>query len=279
LSDAAFYDQYVAALGTKHVLKFPMLDIWLRDFAFSNGQNPILFRYSATAQSGDQKDADDVQAAFVALIEQAGLIYKRSDLFNDGGNVVDDGAGNVVISNKFLRDNHLSQKQARQLLKHSSKIKNIAFIEADERGGLEHADGVVAFVDKNILLVNTYAKNSQYARQLKADLQQGLPNVAIYEIVTPYDGRNIYDHRFGSACGLYINALVTDERIYLPQFGIAEDAIALAQVRAITSKQVIPIDAFKICHMGGGVRCMSWQLKGRNAQKLLNYVEMIKHSQ
>jgi hypothetical protein len=34
--------------------------------------------------------------------------------------------------------------------------KQIAFIEADEQGGLEHADGVVSLVDQNTLVINAY---------------------------------------------------------------------------------------------------------------------------
>ena len=92
--------------------------------------------------------------------------------------------------------------------------------------------------------------------------------MTIHEVVTPYDGSEVYDERFGSACGLYTNALVTPERIYFPQFGVAEDAIALEQVRAATSREVIPVMSARVCQMGGGVRCMSWQLRGENARAL-----------
>jgi len=51
----------------------------------------------------------------------------------------------------------------------------IAFIESDEQGGLEHADGVVAFVDTNTLIINAYEEDPGYARELRADLESGLP--------------------------------------------------------------------------------------------------------
>ena len=271
LADEEFYDDYVAALGKDSVLKASMLDIWMRDFAPSNATHPVMFRYTAVAQSGSQKDADDVQEALAVLAEDAGLFFEESDLLNDGGNFVDDYAGNIVISKKFLRDNNLSEEQAREKLTAFENIQNVAFIEADEQGGLEHADGVVSFVDVNTLIVNSYPEDKEYAQQLKADLRRGLPNVKIHDIITPYDGSEIYDERFGSACGLYTNALVTPERIYLPQFGIPEDEIALKQVQAVTSREVIPVSSGQVCTMGGGVRCLSWQLRGSNAEKLLKY--------
>ncbi len=272
LAGRSTYADYVAVLGSDKVLPIPMLDIWMRDFSLSNTTHPMMFRYTAAGQGGDQDAADEVQEAFAAFLERAGIRIEGMALLNDGGNFVDDYAGNVVVSKKFLRDNDLSEDEARRVLRSLDDIDQVAFIEADEQGGLEHADGVVSFVDTNTLIVNTYPDDPDYARQLVSDLKRGLPNVRIHEIVTPYDDSSIYDSRFGSACGLYTNALVTPERVYLPQFGVPEDKIALAQVRAVTTRQVVPVGSRDVCTMGGGVRCMSGQLRGRHAERVLDYV-------
>jgi len=276
LTDKHSYDAYVAILGKDSVAIAPMLDIWMRDFGLSNVTNPMMFRYTpegqGTGKTG-QSEADAVQEQLAEVLQRAGLSFSASDLLNDGGNFVDDYAGNVVISTKFLTDNALSEDKARAMLTALDGINNVAFIEADEQGGLEHADGVVSFVDINTLAINAYPEDPQYARKLTMDLRRGLPDVKIFEIVTPYDGSIIYDPRFGSACGLYTNALVTPQRIYLPQFGIPEDKLAMQQIRAITTKEIIPIPSAKVCQMGGGVRCMSWQLRGSNAEKLKRYLQ------
>jgi len=273
LSNEDFYDDYVKSLGADKVILTPMPDIWMRDFTVLNAVKPVMFRYSAAGQGNNQDDADAVQEEFAELAEGAGLLFSETDLINDGGNFVDDYAGNVVISKKFLRDNKLNEDEAHKQISKVTKVTNIAFIEADEQGGLEHADGVVSFVDENTLVINSYPEDKVYANQLKADLRAGLPNVKIHEITTPYDGSKIYDKRFGSACGLYTNALVTPDKVYLPQFGIPEDKLALEQVRAVTKREVIPVSSSKVCHMGGGVRCMSLQLRGDNAKKLLSYAK------
>ena len=232
-----------------------------------------MFRYSAEGQGKDQDSADEVQEVFADFAEKAGLIFSETDLINDGGNFIDDYAGNVVLSRKFLRDNQLIESSARQKVMALTYAKQVAFIEADEQGGLEHADGVVSFIEENVVMINSYSEDTEYARDLKADLKSSFPKVKIYEIVTPYDGRKIYDEQFGSACGLYTNALVTPKRIYFPQFGIPEDHTALEQIRTITNKEIVPIPSKQVCHMGGGVRCMSLQLRGENAIKLLNYAK------
>lgn len=249
-----------------------MQDIWMRDFSSSNPNAPILFRYTARGQGGGKKgqlNADAVQSKFKQYIQKAGLKFTSTNLFNDGGNWVDDGAGHVVVSTKFLSDNKISEDAARKKLMALTGLKHIAFIDSDEQGGLEHADGVVSFIDENTLVINSYPEDPEYSQKLKADLRRGLPNVKIAEIITPYDGSQIYDQKFGSACGLYTNMLVTPQRIYFPQFGIKEDNIALQQIRALTKREIIPILSNNVCHMGGGVRCMSWQLRGENAKLLL----------
>lgn len=275
LTDDDAYDRYAAALGDHRVAVVPQADIWTRDFGPANPAAPVMFRYTAAGQGGGtdgQIDADAVQEDLAWLVEAAGLAVAESDLLNDGGNFVEDGTGNAVVSRKFLRDNALSEEEARAALRAETGLRHVAFIEADEQGGLEHADGVVAFVAPNTLIVNSYPDDPDYAARLRADLERGLPGVAIHEIVTPYDGTAIYDDRFGSACGLYTNALVTPQRIYLPQFGIPEDSVALDQVRAVTDREVVPVPSAGVCFMGGGVRCLSWQLRGPDAAALLDYL-------
>jgi len=277
LTDEAGYADYEEALGTEHVVIAPMDDIWMRDFSLSNVQAPVMFRYTAAGQGGNargQFDADAVQENFTRTIDGAGLTYRISDLLNDGGNFVDDYAGRVVVSRKFLADNALDEETAREAIKHETGMKHVAFIDADEQGGLEHADGVVAFVEPNVLVVNRYEEDPDYAAALRADLESGLPGVTLHEIVTPYDGTQIYDDRFGSACGLYTNMLVTPNRIYLPTFGIPEDDVALASMEQWTDKEIVPVSAQQVCAMGGGVRCMSWQLRGKNAEQLLEWARM-----
>lgn len=274
LSGADDYDAYVAELGKNRVARVEMQDIWMRDFSPLNAAQPIMFRYTAAGQGGGrngQREADYVQDIFAALLLSAGVSFTESDLLNDGGNFVDDYAGNVVLSRKFLRDNGLSETAARDQIKRITGATHVAFIEADEQGGLEHADGVVAFISENTLVVNSYPEDPQYAANLRADLESELPGVIIHEIVTPYDGSQIYDERFGSACGLYTNMVVTPSRIYLPQFGIPEDSLALESVRSWTDREVVPVQSGEVCKMGGGVRCMSWQMRGAHAEAMMQY--------
>lgn len=275
LASPHHYTEYAAALGENHVAQLEMQDIWMRDFSPLNAVNPVMTRYSSAGQGGGRKgqsESDFVQEALYKVIQSAFLRFTESNLINDGGNFVDDYAGNVVLSRKFLRDNKLSERAGRAAVKKLTGARNVAFIDADEQGGLEHADGVVAFISENVLVINAYPEDPQYSQALKADLIRALPKVTLHEIITPYEGGDIYDKRFGSACGLYTNMLVTPERIYFPQFGIPEDGQALSDMRRWSDKQIIPVSSQTVCKMGGGVRCMSWQVHGADALRLAQYL-------
>lgn len=275
LTGPALQSRYVAALGDDRVALVPMSDIWMRDFSPLNAAAPVMMRYSAAGQGGGrkgQREADYVQDQLVRLLKTSDVSGPESDLINDGGNFVDDYDGRVVLSRKFLRDNGLSETKGRIAVMATTGADHVAFIDADEQGGLEHADGVVAFVGPNALVINSYPDDPNYAAQLHADLRAGLPGVTIHEIITPYDGSEIFDARFGSACGLYTNMLVTPQRIYFPQFGIPADAIALRQIQSWTELDVVPVRSDQVCKMGGGVRCMSWQVRGATATALKAYL-------
>lgn len=275
LSSEKSYKTYAKEVGAKHVLIYPMDDIWMRDFTLTNPSGEaIVFRYTAEAQGGydnAQQVADQVQETFLSLANEAGLRYKSTSLLNDGGNLVDDYAGNRILSTKFLNDNSLTEKQARQKLVALTGAKHVAFIESDEPEGLEHADGIASFVDDNVVVINEYPDDERYASYLKSELKRQLPGVTVHSIVTPYDPDTTFDSQYPSACGLYTNMLVTPDKIYFPQFGIPEDKLALEQLEAITSKKVVPVSSEQVCGLGGGVRCMSLQLRGENAEKLLDY--------
>jgi agmatine/peptidylarginine deiminase len=47
------------------------------------------------------------------------------------------------------------------------------------------------------------------------------------------------------------------------------DQKALTIIKQNTSKKVIPVNAESVCPMGGSVRCLTWQVTGANAVKLI----------
>ncbi|MDQ8039140.1 MAG: agmatine deiminase family protein [Rickettsiella sp.] len=243
-----------------------MHDIWIRDFATVLPTSPTLFRYTATAQANNQEDADWVQKKFEFFIKRNGIEYKRSMLKLDGGNVVDDQCDKLVVTQRFLEDNHLDYESGKEQLKKITGFKQIAIIPADSEVGLAHADGMLMFIDTNTLVINKYTYPLR--EEIFKELNLAFPSLKIIE-VTAEPGIEAWHSHFPSACGLNVNAVVTHRCIYMPDFGKKNDDKFLALVKQHSSKTIIRIPAGKVCKMGGSVRCLTWQLIGENAKRLI----------
>ncbi len=249
------------------LLKANMRDIWMRDFTTVNPFHPVQFRYSAAAQGGKQSDADWVQDGFINFTDEHGIKYQVSKLILDGGNLVDNYKDKVIVTDRFLEDNKLSNDKAVQTLKKLLGASQVAVIPSDDSEGLAHADGMAMFLDNNTVALNKYEE--PFRSDVMNALNNAFPGVKVVEIETKFND-SVWDERFGSACGIYTNSIVTDKFIYLPQFGTKQDKKALTRIQENTSKKVVPIDASKVCYMGGSVRCLGWQVSGDNAKKLIN---------
>ena len=266
LADKRTVKELSATLPNDVLLEAPMEDIWMRDFAPVRPEHPVLFRYSAAAQSGSQEDSDKVQAALVRFAQHHNLSFERAPWILDGGNVVENGIDKAIVTDRFLSDNHLDKEQAVQILRDQLGVENVAILPADPEDRLAHADGMVLFTDSNTVAITRYG--GEFQKTLEQELRNAFPDVRMVEIESTFDD-NAFDPNFGSAKGIYVNATVTDHTIYLPVYGLETDGPALAKIRASTPLDVIPIDARKIGQMGGSVRCLSTQMKGENARRLI----------
>jgi len=248
------------------LLEAPMRDIWMRDFSPVRPERPVLFRYSAAAQGDDQPTADWVQAGFIRFAKRHGLRFRRTSRILDGGNVVDNGRDKAIVTDRFLSDNRLSKSKAIALLQKELGVERVAILPADPEDHLGHADGMVLFIASNTVALTSYG--GAFQKKLKRELRKAFPDIQIIELETRFDSE-AWDPKFGSAKGIYANATVTDRTIYLPIYGMETDAKAIEQIRARTDREVVTIDASQIARMGGSVRCLTGQMKGENALKLI----------
>lgn len=244
-----------------------MGDIWMRDFTTVNPGNPVHFRYTAAAQGGSQDESDYVSETFQAFASEKELMYKKSDLILDGGNVVDNYAGGYIITERFLDDNDLTKDEAKEELGKVLGSDQIAIIPSDDVDGLAHADGMVMFVEEDVIIINDYAYDPELKEKIMAELEDVFPESKIVEVPLEWD-EAAYDERFSSACGINVNAVVTDQTIYMPHFGKDTDDEVIEIIARHTQKKIIPVPAENVCQMGGSVRCLSWQVAGENAEKL-----------
>lgn len=242
------------------LLEAEVSDIWLRDFGSVHPERMVQFQY-------DRPRERYVQKSLRALIDRFGLDIKRSRLKVDGGNVVDNAGDSVILTEKvFERNRRMNEDAVFDTLQRTLGAKQIAFIPMDDEY-LGHSDGMVMFLGPRKVLVNRYRSDPKFGAEVKRALREGLPGVTISEI----DGEGYGEQygRFASACGIYVNSTVTYRHIYTPTFGDGKDGPALRTIQSGTRKQVVPIQAREVCKLGGSVRCLSWQLTGENARKLI----------
>ena len=242
-------------------------DIWMRDFTTVNPEQPIQFLY--TSASMKESESAEVQNSLKKFEDRYDIKRATTNLLLDGGNIVDNYKGRVITTTRFMEDNHLSYAEAKQALKELLNAKEVAILEPDEPV-LAHSDGMVSWVDDDVLLVNKYSDQPGFRKKTLDELQLSFPGITIIEILVAYKTNppGQWDG-FESACGVHLNATVTYKNIYVPTFNMEHDNEAIATIKKYSSKKIIPINAENVCAMGGSVRCLTWQLTGENAQKLI----------
>lgn len=240
-------------------------DIWMRDFTTVNPLNPIQFTYAPSYFDDEPQTPRSTQESFNKFASKHGVTYKHTEYILDSGNVVDNYKGKVVVTERFLEDNDLAEDEAKEVLKELYGADHVAIIPYDDEI-MGHSDGMVMFVD-DILFANKYEE--PFRTQVLQPLKESFPDVTIVEVDAGFEIQQWKN--FASACGININSLVTFENIYVPVFGNnSYDQKFLETLGKYTDKTILTVDATNVCFMGGGVRCLSWQVTGENATNLIN---------
>ena len=246
------------------LLEAEVADIWMRDFSTVIPAQMVQFSYTPSYLS--KLDSRYIQSSFNRFARQNDLQFEKSTLILDGGNVVDNNSDMIIVTERILEDNpEWSEAKIRDELKYLLEVDNIAIIPQEEGEPMGHADGIVMFVAEDVVVVNTYGE--PFRSEVISALKKDLPDVEIVEIEADYSLEVWKD--FVSACGINLNSTVTTNYIYMPVFGNRNDGKSIAVIESLTNKVIIPINAEGVCFMGGSVRCLSWQVTGENARKLI----------
>ncbi len=240
-------------------------DIWIRDFSPVVAGAQVKFDYLPDYLS--RADANAIDNSFENWMRSIGLDYsKKSSLILDGGNVVGNGAGRIVVTDRFLYDNpHLTKQQAKNKLKQLTGATQVAIIKETPGDATGHSDGMLMWTDENTLLLHDQPRRVK--NKIINELKSAFPGVNLVIVPDYYEDDSWGG--FSSACNIYVNSLVTNDYIYVPTFNAAHDSEMLNFIQVHTTKTVVEVPAEKVCFMGGSVRCLSWQLDGRFADAIL----------
>lgn len=242
-------------------------DIWMRDFSVVQ-PGGVQFQYSPAAYDDDYDFAQQVQASFNRLIKE--FRYTKTDYYLDGGNVVDNGHNRAVVTDRFLGDNELTYEQGVEELQKLLNVDQVAIVPADDPV-LAHTDGMVMFIEQDVLVVNRY--DEPFRTDVLEELYYAFGDeLKIIEVEMGQSGQS-YDDTIESACGINVNAVVTHNTIYVPHFGDQNSDQFIETIRPHTNKTIVPIDASGVCGMGGSVRCLSWQTHGPIANQVRSVLD------
>lgn len=269
LVDRATRPHYERELPANALLDADIADIWMRDFTTVDPFDPVEFVYTDAATETKQESVA-IQHRFDVFADALGITRRRTNLKLDGGNIVDNYAGRVVTTTRFMKDNSLSHSAAKQASKETLGAREVAIVKPDE-DTLAHSDGMVMWLGSDTLLVNDYSAIDPGLRaDVLDELRKSFPGVKIIEVPVEFDDETKTQWAgFSSACGVNLNSVVTNNYVYAPTFGTGTDDRVLEVVRANTAKEVVPVDARAVCAMGGSVRCLTWQVTTRNADRIL----------
>ncbi|OEK05581.1 peptidyl-arginine deiminase [Roseivirga misakiensis] len=258
---------YENRLPSDILITAEVYDIWMRDFSTVNPQSPVQFTYSWASMT--KRESEEVQNSFNQFANTIGIERSKTNLIIDGGNLVDNYNGRVITTTRFLDDNNLTYAEGVAALKQQLGAAEVAIIVPDEEV-LAHSDGMVSWFDDNTLLINDYTTDTNLRSQVLNELSSAFPGVNLVEIPVEYASNSPGQwDGFESACGINLNATTTYNNIYVPVFNMPHEEEALRLMEANTTKNIIRVNAEGVCAMGGSVRCLTWQLTGDNAEKLI----------
>ncbi len=239
-------------------------DIWIRDFGTVSTITEVKFDYKPQYLEND--DSVWIDTSYRDWFVAKNLSSKKSNLILDGGNLVFNGEDKAITTVRVFEDNpRYSESEIDSMLKELLEVTEIAYLPEEEGDITGHSDGMAMWTESDKLLVNEYQE--PFRSQVLLELENSFSDIEIVEI--PYDLQTEFWREWPSACGYYLNSLVTEDYIYVPVYGLDKDQQILELIQSHASKQVVSIDASNVCFMGGSVRCLTWTTDGINAEKIL----------
>lgn len=247
----------------KHKVKYDFLkstkDIWCRDYMPIQTESGkfIQFRYAPSYLKGN-KEWEESRSDVKEVCKVNGIDAQFSDINLDGGNVLICD-GRAILSDRIFSENPDWDKE--KLVSELSKLLEceIIIIPAQKGDMTGHADGMVRFVNRNMILVNDLAKEYKYWRE---GMQKVVEKFGLRYIDVPFITDIKGPKHPLSAIGIYVNYLELNNLIVLPVFGREEDKQALEIIqKAFPDKVVETINYDEVAQEGGLLNCTTWVIR------------------
>lgn len=244
----------------KHKVKYSFLkatkDIWCRDYMPVQTPSGKLIQFTYDpSYLRDNKEWEDSRSDVKEVCRLNNIEALFSDINLDGGNVLICD-GRAIISDRVFSENPDRDKD--EIVKELGQLLEceIIIIPAENDDMTGHADGMVRFVNRNIILGNNLEAEYKYWRER---MQKVIEKYNLKYINMPFFVPKDSKHPL-SAVGVYVNYLEVDNLIVLPVFGKEEEdnqAITIIK-EAFPGKAVETIDYNDVAYEGGLLNCTTW---------------------
>jgi agmatine deiminase len=253
------------------VVQLPLDDSWLRDsgpiYVYDDGvRRAVHFRFNSWGEKFLPFDRDVEIGGLIA--EKLGDEVRKAPLVLEGGSILSDGAGSLLVTEQCLlnpnRNPHLSREQIEDSLREWLGVGSIVWLG---RGLLEdrdtdgHVDLIAAFMREGQVLLQTVApdnpnfgnceENRARLRQAGIDVLE-LPYLPYVEVA----GETV-------AAG-YLNLYLCNGAAIVPVCGDDTEADALELIaQAFGDREIVPVPGALLAYGGGGPHCITQQVPPR----------------
>lgn len=255
------------------VIDVQVSDLWLRDLAPIRNTFFTFMRPNGKGFIQQQNFK-----SYLSQCTQNGHAIQQSVLKADGGNVVHNDEDTAIITTRILSKNsEYSYDQIFLELKKKLNLRNIVLVPEVSGEVSGHADLTLSFLDRNTVAFTDLTRKGRLRKVLQKKLGSKFRLVELDSIVIRDNPKFVT-----TACGLHVNILSTDNYLYVPTYGMdpinrlrkgqstSRDMRNVVKIAQNTKKTVVPVPVpFSVCELGGGTRCLSWQIRGPVADDLI----------
>ena len=271
--------------ATIPVMILPYNDAWPRDFGplwlnslGSPQYQAVQFDFHAWQGLYPDYQADKRFAR--ALTQRLGVPLTQQSLVLEGGALTTNGDGVAIVNAVSVQRNNpqLGLAQIASQLKQKLGLRQLFWLHdahpADETGG--HIDNQIQFVDTQSLL---HALTPPLLESLQRQFAAvglnyrwvALPEAQIIspqrtDFVTVQRRQGVLARGERPLLASYVNFIRVANALFLPQFGLPTDALALAKVtKQFPELSVVGVAADEFIKAGGGPHCMTLTIPASGA--------------
>jgi len=275
------------------VVEMSSNDAWVRDSgpAFLTNNNGELravdWDFNAWGGCFYPVDKDQAISRKIAEIEGAD-IYPTPGFVMEGGSFTVDGEGTLITTEMCLlhesRNPHLNKEQIEKMLSDYLNLEKVIWIKdgMDPEMTNGHIDDVVCFIRPGEVACIWTDDPQDINYQLCRDAYEILENATdakgrklkIHKLTLPkkpvirpegfhydYDEQSLqFDDIDDDSKASYLNFLITNNGVVVPQFGDEYDELALSQIKGMyPEREVVGVDTREIIYAGGNIHCITQQ--------------------